>query len=157
MEVKKLYVLKFHQYDSNLYWIIDLTEKEKSVMEEEIDHYNKWIQLLYDGLAPLSSYENPEEANNLYLAHRMIHKNNSYNGLFERPGGRGYFEEHSESFSFYPAKYDGDNLLDEDGEEETGDDEVFLKELEKIIISPLSDEFGMGYRVLPMTSLLIGD
>lgn len=156
METKSEYILKFHDYDSAIFWRLNLTPREFELLHQEVNRYNDWINTLYLGLAPLSSYADPTEADQLYLAHKMIRTDNSYAGEFQRPGGRGYYEPHNKSFSIYSAEYRSDQLLNEDYDEESGEEDSTLKTIEEIITSPLSDEFGMGYRLLPMTARIIG-
>ncbi len=144
MDQKSEYVLKFYYHGENMYWIIELTHKEFQLLIEEVEHYNEWIKLLYKGLAPVSSYFNREDADQWYLAN-------------ENYPERAFYQDDHEWFAIYPAEYEGKKLLNEDGSEEHGNHEFSLQTLQDIITSPLSDEFGMGYRLLPMTTRIVGN
>ena len=143
-------MLKFFEYDSSLFWRFQVTPKEYELLKREVDIYNNWIDMLYKGLAPLSSYSTPEDADQWYLASNMIARSNSYSGEFERPGNRGFYEDSSIEFVIYIEGEDSD-------EEEVVDEKSLepIKTLINLIIQPLGEESGLGYRILPMFGKVI--
>lgn len=141
-----------------LYWKAKCSFDEFILLNSEINNYNHWIELLEDGLAPLSSYEDGEEdANNL-----MIAKDRKYQNVFSRPSNRGYYEQWGHSFSIYnltaPDLGDDINDIIEELEENKIKNEN-ISTLIEIITNKYSgyDSFGMGYRILPMTQKLLNE
>ena len=139
--------LDFHDGYEYLSWRFSLTVKEYELLSKEFQIYDDWIISLFKGLAPLSSYSDQRDADEYYLARRMIRTDNSYAGQFERPGGRSYYEDVPYHFSL--CKMGDDDFQDEPPEPEP------FRTLSNLITSPLGEEFGLGYRVLPMTARII--
>lgn len=148
-------ILEFYDGDGfSLFWPLSLTLKEYELFAKEVNYYNEWITNLFSGLAPLSCYEDERDADGYYLARRMIHSDNSYSGSFERPGLRSFYEEEPYHFSLYRS---GEPEFEEREDEisKKSDGSESLSTLTVLIVDPLGDEFGMGFRVLPMTARII--
>lgn len=154
--------------DVHLYWEFTGTEKELKLFDQELTHYNEWIdKYLLEGLAPLCSYRQDEgdEPNQILIAQSL-----DYQEIFGRPGGRVYYElrEHG-GFSFDLVYVDGPTPNDDDDFTREIDDVIReeyhagrltlepLRTLQDIITQPcsISEEFALGYRLLPMTQRLI--
>ncbi len=157
-------LLALHSEDVPIYWRFRLTEKECEILKLEVEVYNDWIKVLFDGIAPLTSYADPADADQYYLAKRMIRTNHSYSDelnesgeRFERPANKNFFEKTSYNFNVY---IEGEpEYMDIADDPETGlglelDIEP-LSTLSDIIIGKLGEEFGLGYRILPFTSKLL--
>lgn len=151
----RTFLVEFCAEDDCTYWNIDITSEEYDFLTVEVEAYNIWIETyLNTGRAPKCSYEKIEDANILFL----LYGDPSYQTLFERP-------TQSWAYGFGPYKFrlidiakpvgTQDNKIIDDfatGELNMGDS----SELIEIITEPFSTTgFGMGYRVLPFTQMLI--
>lgn len=153
-------LLKFLDLDTPLYWLIHCNDLSLNLFKNEISLYNTYIDLLSVGEAAPHSYVDAETADNLVLA-----KNKDYQKFFERPSSRWLYEPWNYNFTII-------NLYSKDVDEDL-DDEDEVRELQtklenkqltlnskldlfNIITKPYNSlsEFGMGYRVLPITKAL---
>jgi len=142
----QIILLAFREYDTEIYWQFNCNKLELTLFKDEVDQYNIWInKFLKTGKAPLSSYVNPDYADMLLIA-----RNRNYQELFGCPGNRGPYQigESTDNFRII----DDDDFLAENLTIEPN-----TNELKNIITSPYTDsgEFGMGYRILPVTNKLI--
>ena len=157
-------IIVLYSGDTPLVFTFCATDKERNLLSIEIKLYNDWIKQLFDGRCPESSYTNPEDADQYYLARRMIRRNNTYDGEFERPGNRGFFEKET----YYFALYFGDEseCIELVGDiakmgtiHESSSMKNYeldsLKSLSNIIVNTLGEEFGLGYRLFPVTKRII--
>ena len=99
-------LIVFNDEDTTLVYKFDATDKERDLLEYEIEIYNDWTGRLFDGTCPESSYANPDDAEQWYLARRMIRNNNTYAGEFKRPGNRGFYEGSPYHFEIYRGDED---------------------------------------------------
>jgi hypothetical protein len=152
-------LLVFHDVEgANIYWHLKPTQTDvdiRTALQQEINEYNQWIENLSNGLAPLSAYSDPNEANQLYLA-----KHSQHQRVIERPGNRGVYERFEDSYYFSithllppfdPEDEEDQDLLDQ---YDNGDIKIEpVSTLIRILTDPYDayDVFSMGYRVLPMT------
>ncbi len=151
-ELIPILISYFHE-DTTLYWASKVTPIEYNILNVEIQTYNIWIEtFLMSGKGPKCSYVSTDDADLLVFVNDP-----GYQEVFGRPGQRWPYEHTAILFELI-------NLLDPDSEE----GEIYKKkgikgintesgnELVHILTTPFSsEEWGMGYRVLPMTQLLI--
>jgi hypothetical protein len=142
------YVLSFIDNGTACGWPLVLSVAEASALEIEVKHYNEWIKMLFAGLAPSSSYRDDDDEQ-YYLAHAQKEYGTlcSEDGPFTRPSNRAYYEN---STGFF---FTLDKLTDVD--DDSFENEP-LRTLHDIITNPFGgEEFGMGYKLLPMTRHVI--
>ncbi len=164
-------ILLFHEPENVLYWTFEGTAKELQLFAREVIQYNKWIdEYLLEGLAPLSSYHPQEQDDPDQI---MFAQSRDYQEIFGRPGGRVYYELRENGGISFDLLY-----VDDPTKRLDGDDDPFREDwsgglleeyhsrrlplepvstLRDIIVQPLSlsAEFGLGYRLLPITQRLI--
>lgn len=169
------YLLSFRNDDYTIYWKFTLQPSEATILQTEAKTYNQWLDIVNDGLAPVSSYKEPADANDQYMArHRK-----TYEGTMKVTGDRGFYEHPYMHFSLSLIKQ-GDVTMttdasDNEGEnsdedEESDDNEEAIEryrkgdltlenneELRELLTKPLDyyNAFTMGYRVLPFTEVLL--
>ena len=140
-------ILVFCEQDNRIYWDFKvLNYHELILFEEEVKKYNEWIhEYLFTGYAPISSYQDSEDAHELIIA-----RNKKYKDVFERPGSRWLYEIRDYYVHFkliHEDKKSYKKLMSEKLEMEPG-----TEELRDILSKPFgNEEFYMGYKVLPMT------
>lgn len=150
-------LITFHDYDYDIYWKADVSDDDYKLLKKEIRKYNKWINLLHDGLADDSSYEEQYTKEHRRLAASGYHKDANGNSIH-----RGYFEDWSIYFRISKIVDDINTYEYSDDTSESSDSEVddvngktfeSFNELKRIIETPLDDydAFSMGYKMLPIT------
>jgi hypothetical protein len=141
--LRQTYILAFNQDGGQVaWWSAKLTLEEYKLMKAEVRTYDKWIQKLGNGLAPASSYVNPEYKETLLAVKKWI---KSGGDGPEPDATRGYYEKLTENFSVYL-----ENPSKERTSERTSD-----RELRELLTNPwrCGEEFNMGYKILPVTQL----
>lgn len=144
-------ILQFRDDDTSIRWRFQGTEREYELMKYEVGLYNGWIALLISGEAPASSYANEYDADAILIA-----RNRKYQQLFDRPENRGYYERISMEFNVkMGGETDVEGFEDDDFDDDDFDYEPDARELQSILLDPLSEKSSLGYRIFPMTHRLI--
>lgn len=152
-------LIVFHSPNIPLVYKFDATDIERNLLSDEIALYNDWIGRLFDGTCPESAYSDPKDADQWYLARRMNRNNDSYNGEFERPGNRGFYEVIPYDFDIYMGDEDECIELVEDINSVVASTKNYevdtFRSLKSIILGKLGEEFGLGYRLFPIIKRII--
>jgi hypothetical protein len=148
-------VLAFVDVEGNtLCWLTYLKEIEYGLLAAEVDSYNEWIKILEKGFAPLSSYKDKTDADQLLIA-----KNVRYQDILLRPVSRHLYEKWSYYFELCnlsdPKTELEYELLEAYNESNLAVENV--QELIDILTDPYTNTsvFSMGYRILPMIQKII--
>ena len=130
-------------------WAIQVTADELHVLNQEIDTYNHWIDMLKNGTAPLNSYREPQMAYQL-----LIQSDPQYQKIFE---SESQIIQYESEFNIIEL-----SVLNETEQEYARmyrQGEIDLDpstELVRLITQKYDPEnFGMGYNSLPLTQHLI--
>ncbi len=160
-------ILVFNEPENALYWTFEGTERELRLFAQEVIQYNEWIdKYLLAGLAPLSSYDPREQDDPNQI---MFAQSRDYQEFFGRPGERGYYDLGGFRFDLIYVDDEKEEKKDDDDDEDDWITTVLkdhregqlplepISTLHELIVRPLSlsDEFGMGFRILPMTHRLM--
>jgi hypothetical protein len=138
-------------------WRFAVTEQEYDLLAYEVSVYNDWVSILACGLAPNSSYDGSNDSEELFLAKRMVKRDNSYSGQFERPGSRDLYEQIHLTFTLFKHGIEHEDIDEEDLEKINSLESSSFNELIHILSSPLcrDEELTIGYRILPITNKII--
>jgi hypothetical protein len=153
-------LISFTDVESDtFYWKVNANIEIFDLLKLEIKEYNNWIEKLDNGLAPLSSYVYPNDADDLYLAKRK-----HYHNILERPSNRGVYESLRGNYWFNVYKITNPDEQDEDGDPDLMDDindgKIKFEHVTTLIdfitkTYDSYDAFSMGFRLLPMTRYLV--
>lgn len=133
-------------------WRSKATISEISLLKDEVKAYNNWIESLFKGLAPGSSYANPDDADNWLLASKS-----NYERILPKPGLKKYYENPHFYFKVVDITKpkDKDDLELIDMYHDSNIERLDPKSLREILERPLgNDEISLGFRVLPATRMI---
>ncbi len=155
-------IIEYIEPDNILYFLFRGTSAELDLLGSEIEKYNDWINnFLIQGFAPEASYG--EDRKDMIDA-LLIKNDKRYQEFFPRSGFRNIYEIHKQQHGFdiiylhdIEKNYVDVDVVKDLLESYTSADFQIedMSTLEEIITNPWENTFGMGYRILPITKLLM--